>query len=253
MNGDLGKMSVSIPLLPRITGTLAFMMVVFSSYAVILLTIKNMGEKYDAAQERALRWLLESELSAEKVYVEQARQYRHDIRHHNQLLLSLAAGGDIEKIRAYLTEYDGSLEKSALKSFCAHGVANALLGNFARRCDSLGVSYEIDCKIPKDLPLSDVEVCSGNGNLLENALEAVQECAEKSFSIHADITDGKLCVQTRNSMRGTARFKDGLPLSTKKNGGHGTKSISDTLALHAGLAEFSQDGAEFVAQVILPM
>ena len=237
----------------NILRTLAFMLVVLSSYATLLQTIKGMNERFDESQFRSLHWLLESELSAEKASVAQAMQYRHDMRHHNQLLLSLAKEGNLEKIRAYLAEYDETLENASLPSFCAHTVANALLCNFARKCENLGISYEIRCQIPASLPISDVEVCSVFGNLLENALDSLQKCTEKSFSLVAQVADGNLCVQVRNSVHGTVRFKDGFPLTTKKNGGVGTKSIANTLALHAGLVEFSQIGSEFLTQIILPL
>ena len=236
-----------------ILGTLAIMVIVFSSYATILQTIRAMNEKYDESQLRSMQWLLQSELSAEKVYVAQAKQYRHDMRHHTQFLISLAQEGNIEKIRSYLAEYDGSIEKSALPSFCAHSVVNALLCNFARKCDESDISYKIRCQIPETLPISDVEACSVFGNLLENAIEALQKCAEKSFSLTANVTEGNLYIQTRNSVQGKVRFKEGRPLSTKQNGGIGTKSIVDTLSAHTGLVEFSQDGDEFVAQIILPL
>ena len=41
-------------------------------------------------------------------------------------------------------------------------------------------------------------------------------------------------------------------MSTKENGGTGTKSVEKTVLAHGGMARFRQIGDEFIAQVILP-
>lgn len=236
-------------------GTLCTFVIVVAAYTLLFKIIALLNHERESESLRMVKWLLEAELSSEKLYVAQARQYRHDMRHHSQLLLALAREGNIEKICDYLSDYNAFLEQSALPSFCRHTVANALLCNTKRKFDEAGIGCDIACDIPESLQLSDVEVCIVLGNLLENAFEACRECGQTrpSFSFKASEEGGVLYIETRNSVGYTVRFKDGLPLSTKRGGGTGTLSIVDTLARHGGLADFSQEGGDFVSKVILPI
>lgn len=236
-----------------ILGTLALMLIVFSSYAAMWQTIKSLKEKGEEQNLRSMNWFLQSELTRQKMYIAQAQRYRHDMHHHNQLLLSFAQEGNLAKICDYLADYDRQVHQSLLPSFCKHTVVNALLGNMQRNCDAAGIRCDFQCDIPETLPLSDVEACVVFSNLLENSFEACRQCDASSIVVHAAVRDGLLYVQMRNSVHGTVRFEHDLPVTTKQHGGIGIKSVQETLSRYGGLADFSQDGETFVVKIILPL
>ncbi len=236
-----------------IVGSLAFMLVVFSSYAAILQVIKSLKEKGDEQNVRSMNWLLQSELTSQTIYVSQAKRYRHDMRHHMQLLRSFADAGDLEKIRTYLSDYEQLFEKVDMPAFSKNMVLNALLCNFVRKCDEAEVSYTIQCDILETLPFSDVDTCIIFGNAFENALDACRKCTNPFFSLHASTKEGMLYMRIENSVQGTVRFKDGYPISLKKSGGIGIRSMLDTLLQYGGLVDFSQEGERFSVKIILPL
>jgi len=234
-------------------GTVSALLIVISAYFALIKIIYLMNHNNEMQHLRSLQWVLKRELSAEKEYVSQTKEYRHDLRHHLKFIFSLAQKGDLEKIKSYLMEFDKTLDSSTLTSYSKNTVINAFLCNFARKAREAGIKCQIHCDIPEKLPLSDFELCSLFGNLLENAEEACRKSPNPSFSLHTYVKGGGLYLQTKNTAPCLLKFTKGLPISTKKNGGQGSKNMQMIVNNHSGLIEFSQQDNEFLVQIILPL
>ena len=206
-------------------------------------------------KEEGARALLNSELDYYKELEEVSRKMRHDIRHNNSLLLEYLDSGDTEGAKEYLKRYDDGLSKTKTVEYCKNSVANAVFRMYARRAGAIGAAFEVKADIPAktDIPVSEFGVLLSN--LLENGCEACACCPEagRFIKISASRDGGRLLINIHNSVSGAVQFDgQGLPVSTKENGGTGTKSVEKTVLAHGGMARFRQIGDEFIAQVILP-
>ena len=242
--------------------SLCTLLVATGAYVLIIHLMAILSDEHENRMMHERERQLLAELNAQKMFVEQTRQNRHDLRHHNRLLLDFLDKGDTEGLRAYLAEYDLSLDTNLPDFFCENTVANAMIRHAKGYAEKAGFGFSCGAQIPARLPLSDTELCVLLGNLLENALEACRKCvatdgrtaAEKpGVSIRAKISHQKLYLSVQNSVSGTVAFRDGIPKSIKQNGGVGIRSVLTTLAARGGMASFSQEGSQFVAQAILPL
>jgi signal transduction histidine kinase len=107
----------------------------------------------------------------------------HDLANHFALLSALAEKGDIAGISAYIAQTQGSI--SSMRALVATGnsTVDIILSNKLRRAQQTGpqgVAVDLHVLVPHSLPLSDFELASLLGNLLDNAIEATERVIKNS-------------------------------------------------------------------------
>ena len=239
---------------PRWFAAMICLYIIFvTMYVVLTHTISLLCRERYLALLKKENTILKAELETEKTYVQLTKEYRHDIKHHGRYVMDLAQKGDLEGIISYIKSYGHEIADTQMESFCQNTVANAILSNFAARFRAEQISYVMQCSIPEEIAILPVDMCAILGNLMENAHEACRKCEKPFFELKAAVRDGSLYIQSRNSVHEQLHFRDGFPVTTKKNGGTGTKSMASILSRYGGMTEFSQKGNEFVVQIIVPI
>lgn len=228
-------------------------------YISIFYSLKTLSSEYALREENiktsARQKLLQSELNSYEEFVRISRQNRHDLRHHNALLLEYLACGDIDGARAYLQQYDESIAETALRQYCQSPVANAVFRLYERRAEESGIAYAVSADIPEKLQLTAPELGVLLSNLLENACEACEKLTgpNQFIAFTANTDEERLKIELSNSVGDMVLFKDDLPVSSKQNGGIGSKSIARIISKYGGLIRFKQDHDKFVTQIVLPL
>ena len=231
------------------------MLAVEGGYMLYIYTFyRNLLKMSELSKSEIKSRLLETEISSYQDYLQSAKQSRHDMRHHNAVLLEYLNDGDINKAIAYLDISDEHLANTALKQFCENVTANAILRIYDRRVQNQDISFTVQAEIPEALPLEEPEIGALLSNLLENAMEV---CEKQSVSPHISLTaqleENGLQLEVRNSVDGKVAFENSLPKSTKQGGGTGTKSIAAIVNKYRGMLRFKQEKVEFVVQILIPM
>jgi signal transduction histidine kinase len=213
-------------------------------------TLREEKLRSDARQE-----LLQSDLASQEAFINLTRQSRHDMRHHNALLVDYLERGDIEGAKQYLLQHDAHITEVTLKQYCKNPVANAVLRRYARRAENGGISFRSEANIPEVLPFTAPETGELFSNLLENACEACEKVKNKAFITLTVQTDSdSLQLELRNSVAVRIIFSEkGLPLTTKAGGGAGTRSTANVVKKYGGMLCFSQEGDVFITRIILHM
>ncbi len=213
-------------------------------------TLREEKLRSDSRQE-----LLQTELATQESFVNLAKQNRHDLRHHNALLADYLERGDMEGAKEYLLQHDTLITEATMKQYCKNPVANAVLRLYHRRAESGGIAFSAEADIPEKLPLSAPETGELLSNLLENACEACEKVETSRFiTLTTQTEDDSLRLELHNSVATRTSFdKAGMPLTTKKAGGTGTKSAATIVKRYSGMLHFSQEDNVFITQVILPL
>ncbi len=222
-------------------------------YATLVWIVILQGKQQTARAEEAQRKLLESQLAAERVYVEQARAHRHDIRHYMVAISGYIEQEDLAGARAYLAEHQALLDNEQLMVYCENTVANALLRLYQNRCQTEGVACEIKANIPEKMALSGLELATVLGNVLENAWEANSRALVPKLVFRAYNNNGLLLIEVENGVLGEIKFREGLPQTNKVGGGLGLKNVMQVLEMHGGMLQCTQHGDIFFTQIILPI
>lgn len=185
----------------------------------------------------------------------EARQARHDIRHHVAVMDSYLNSGEYEKLREYLQGYKKTLPNDRAMVFCSHYAINALLLYFAQQTEDNHIDFSVSAKLPAQIGIPDNILSVLLGNLLENALEACLAIKNKpaGISFKATSESSALFFQICNTC-GTPPIldKEGYYLSSKHKGrGIGLESVRSIVTQYDGLLEITQDQNRFCVSVLL--
>jgi hypothetical protein len=233
--------------------------IALTAYISICHTLSTIFKEHILREERlryiAQQELLQTELVAQESFVNLAKQSRHDMRHHNALLLDYLERGDVNGAREYLLQHDALIVDTTLMQYCENVVANAVICRYARRSVNGGISFSAETNIPEQLPLTAPETSELFGNLLENACEAcekVKNGANITLTVHTD--NESLRMELRNSVAVQTVFNEaGLPLTSKEGGGIGTRSTATIVQRYGGMLRFTQEGDVFITQIVLQL
>ena len=205
--------------------------------------------------EQANARLLEAEIESCQTSLEAAKQARHDLRHHNAVVLDFLRSGDTAGAMDYLRINDQTLAAEKSAQYSANPAVNAVLRVWARRAQERGIAFAVSADFPENLPLDAPELGALLSNLLENAVEACEKAgpAQRHICLTAEAGEACLRLEARNSAESPVSFENGMPVSTKPGGGTGTRSVASIVRRCGGMLRFRQENGEFIAQIVLPL
>lgn len=116
-----------------------------------------------------------------------------------------------------------------------------------------GITFRYSINVPKNLPISDVDMTSILSNGLENAIHAVLPLDVQKRIIELRIMEKseKLLLSLENSFVAPPTFVDGMPITHEKEHGFGTESIRYTVEKLNGNCHFSISNERFILQIVL--
>lgn len=188
-------------------------------------------------------------------HMRQTAQLRHDFRHSVRLLSTLAEQENLESIRTHLAKYEHVLEKAVSVHYCSNATLNALFGYYHEMAVSTHIETNWKIELPEPLAISELDLASLFGNLIENAIEGSQTLPEdkRYFSLTTEVQHGNcLYIVSTNSFDGCVKkWKSGYR-STKHGGsGIGLASISAVVEKYHGSVQFSNSDREFFVDIVL--
>lgn len=188
-------------------------------------------------------------------YMRQTVRLRHDFKHSVHLLSTLAESGDLDSIRAHLSEYDRRLSENVSVSYCKNAALNALFGYYREMADSQKIRTDWRIELPEPLTVSELDMAALFGNIMENAISASAALPEEEryFNLTAELRHGNsLYVVSTNSFNGKVIKGNNGYRSTKHSGrGTGLISIAAVAEKYGGSAQFSNSEKEFYADVVM--
>ncbi len=214
---------------------------------VILLASKSIMESQLLKEVEYLKYAVqqgEKQYQISKDSIELINVKCHDIKYK---LDALSAQGtmraeELKELRDSISFYD-------LKKDTGNGLLNVLINEKSLYCEQNGITLScmIDGKKLDFIEAGDLYCLFGN--LIDNALEAVKEIAEKERRIVNVSVKSKgniVIVQEENYFIGERNFSDGLPLTTKSDKsshGFGMRSMGMIVEKYGGeLKAFTADG-----------
>ena len=181
--------------------------------------------------------------------MDEARRARHDLRQHYGVLLSYADAGDYDAVRSYLEQFRQTPATKTSICYCGNSTVNAVVVYYLDRARRAGAEISARLELPEALPVPDAELAVLFGNLLENAVEALERQTDgRRFLNLTARADGMLVVTLDNSFSGPVRESDGALLSSKRASlGLGTASVKAMMLVYCNRGLFEQAGAQLPA------
>lgn len=233
----------------------------FATYTVVLRMIISMST--NSILQESLH-LSETQLSAQQkqleslqLHIEQARRYRHDMRHHVLAIKGFLDNHDQESLENYLRQLAETLPVPPPADYCENPAINALLGYYAEITGNEKIKTSFMVALEKIYPFSDIDLCIILGNFLENAVEACQRMTSPDKYIRLKVympSRLTLVIITENSYEGAIRrTKDGSFLSSKEKNrkGIGISSVTHVIEKYNGISRFEYQEPVFKAYLLL--
>lgn len=188
------------------------------------------------------------------------RRFRHDMRHHLNMIASLNSAGRHEELAAYLARYTGTFADLEQKPLSGNASLDAILHYYLARAESEVINVSTHFSgLPERFNIDVVDITVLLGNLLENAIHAA-ECLPTSarwLRLNAGVMNDALYLLVEN-----ACVDDGVRQSTyvdaesycasrRRGHGQGLTSIRLVAEKYGGSAEFKKSDGVFSARVVL--
>lgn len=153
-------------------------------------------------------------------HAQENRRLIHDFRQHIRTLTAIAQESGDTPVLNYLggiTQLTGSDGSGQLPSLCSSAAPDALLQYYYNCAREKQISMDIRFSLPGHLPLTDVELCTVLGNLMENAMEACERkpLAQRSILLASQEDPHTYFLLLENSYDGKVNMQNGRFLSRK--------------------------------------
>ncbi len=195
--------------------------------------------------------LLKAQMEAYEKIERNARQTRHDFRHHNMVVMELAERQDYKNILQYLAEYERIEDEKFDRKFSKNYAVNSLISAYMRKAQQRGIAMSAEIRLDKTLGVSDVDLVSIFSNILENA---VNGCARvttaRRIEIVAQQKNAMILLKCENSCADDIHFCNGIPQS-KDHEGIGVESILNIVEKYSGDVHFTAENGIFCCSVLL--
>lgn len=214
----------------------------------------NLTENSNLRESNELMFMEQKRYEELRSYMDETRTLRHDFRQHLLVIDDYAKNGENEKLSEYISQFTKTLTDHT--SVIA---ANPALDAVASHYDSLAKSKECYIKwlieLPRTLPVAEADFITVFGNLVENAILAVEKLPQDKRVVHVNakmLSDEMLGLTVKNPYEGTIKLnKKGLPRSGKAGHGIGLSSVQAVVDRYSGSLEISTDDNMFVAGVLM--
>ena len=213
---------------------------------LILQNEQNILEMQVSALQERYKTIQESE---EKTII-----YRHDLRHHLQLINGYLADNNLSEIKKYITEIEKNIDDTVIIKYCDNNAVNLILSPYINRAKNENIMIESEVYIPKNCEVSDMDLCIILANATENAINAsmnIKDIKDRKINISCKSKNDKLFIQITNNFIGEVAFAADMPISAEEKHGFGTKSIAATVQKYSGLYSFTAEEGVFKMRVIL--
>ena len=183
---------------------------------VIFYTISCMHTISEVQLVKQQSRYLQEQVKNYEVLDDTNRRLRHDMRHHLRSVTALLQEGNVQSALAYLNHYDQEVLSVAPKHYAKHPALQSVLSAYAAKFQENQIPLAIHCDVPEQMGITDVDLISLLGNLLENALHGCLACQrEKKASLFLKTQKETLVLLCENTCVPTMELEDGLP---KKRG-----------------------------------
>lgn len=214
------------------------------------------GKMIDRRIEQYQSELIEKHCEEVENIYKTMRGWRHDYHNHIQTLIALC--GDEERTREYLWKLNDDLTAVDTVIKTGNVMIDAILNSKLSLIKSKGIEVNAKAIVPEKLSVSDIDLCTIIGNLLDNAMEAVMrqpQESEKFIRIFIGILKEQLYISVYNSTSGVIKNSKNQYVSAKnsKNHGLGLGRVDSIVDKNKGFINRQNEEGVFATEVMLPL
>lgn len=183
------------------------------------------------------------------------KQFQHDLKNRLQVLNEIAKHGDMRELKEYLWEIEAKHKEQEIFSNTGNLIIDSIINSKLQDAMEKGIKVNADILLPAAMEVKTDDMVVILGNLLDNAIEACERTdSAKYIRLFLNYEKGCVMLSVKNSFDQVIKMDYGEFTTRKKDGalhGLGIKSVKNTVEKYHGIAEFTSEGAEFSADILL--
>ncbi|MFQ7875765.1 GHKL domain-containing protein [Enterocloster sp.] len=231
------------------------------SYVVFFDYYESYRNKEKIIERLTLQNKQQYELFQEKMYNDQRiRKMYHDMKSHTSYLRYCLEKQQSADGMKYADNILDQLESFDTIYHTDNGMLDCLLNEMRKKCDKEGIHFEVNINFSRGCFMTDFDVCTLFGNILENAYEAsmqLDSTVDMPIIFKMDSIDNYIIIKLTNYMKPRNTASKGITLATtkedKENHGLGLKNLDDVLQKYNGTKKISIDENLFVLKIMIPV
>jgi len=237
---------------------IAYITAMLLTFVIIFKTIANQHKIIRYEQMEKLMALqihsFENTIKTLEQNEQRLRIIRHDLRHYENCLRSLAQTGSREDIIDFIHTSTDILAIDEPVKYCESTALNSILMFYIGLAQEAGCSVKTKFQLASALPVKDVELCMVFANAIENAINAckkIENISERKIRITC-LDSPQFVFEVANTYVESVRLDEsGVPVSAKRNHGYGTQSILAFAKTHNALVDYDLSGGWFKLRVLI--
>ena len=230
--------------------SLVLLIILLLFYVMFLMMAVSLNKNARLQQENHFLTLQQERYENLCMAIEEARQARHDIRHHFVQLSSLAEQGDME--RSNISPLQPEISDYNLH-FCENQAVDSVFGYYSTLAERENIPFHALVSLPADLSIDEINLCLVFSNLLENAIQASAKTEPARRKINVEVYphhNHLLLIHVENTFDGKIQDKKTIFSNPPKRSGNGIgiESVRHITAKNGGACDFTYEDGIFSAK-----
>ncbi len=194
---------------------------------------------------------LESELTMYHQISDQYNRQRkreHEYKNKMMVIESLVREGKIEKLEDYICKWERQPENRLGFFDTNHVIINAILNTKYQEAREKDITFVLKVNDLSDICIDEEDVVIILSNLLNNAIEACEQCEKKVIKIKFMKENGQIVISVMNTYGKQPVISGGEYQTTKGDSvvhGIGIQNIKETVSKYNGSCIIKHDGQMF--------
>jgi len=179
--------------------------------------------------------------------------FRHDLKAHFSTLIDFTQKGESQEAAAYLYNLLGTIEKAKIYSNTDNIAVDSIINYKLKDIENENIKLDLKVAVPPDLGVESADIVAILGNLLSNALEALEKVpGDKMLMLDIELNPVGLYIKVKNNYTGQIKYSRGVDkqIVTIKSGsehGFGLKNVRQAVAKYDGYLKLTHEDGVFTA------
>lgn len=194
------------------------------------------------------------------------RGWRHDYHNHIQAMKALTFRAEnldpdnpfLHQLDDYLNSLNQDLTTVNTVLKTGNIMVDAILNSKLSLIQSKNIAVNAKASVPPSLSVSEIDLCTMIGNLLDNAMEAClrqPDTDERFIRVFIGILKGQLYLSVSNSTANTVKKQGKTYISSKDSPSHGfgLMRVDRIAAKYSGYVNRQHEEGIFATEILLPL
>ena len=192
-----------------------------------------------------------------KKHYEQQRRFSHDYKNQLNCIQGMLENGQTKEAAVYIAGLTGNFRQNEMCVNTSHAVVNVMLNQkYQEACDK-GIAMTMVSGDLSGLTISEEDIVTLLGNLLDNAIEACEKLAEnKVIQFKMVLEEEQLVLSIRNPVKDAVQIKNNRIVTSKRDKsqhGIGLLNVDSVIRKNNGTSVLKCENGWFSFAAMIPM